>query len=190
MRTSVEAEVAEKVAAARGNVNEKGSDAYKLSMYDKISSQLGDILINANRSAEEIVREAKDEAEKLRADIHLECEQKREECDAVIARTKEETEEEASYIRERISQTATELLDNVSGDLHGSVENCVRELTTSITDIEYEIKTLLSKMNQRSDEMNSLIAYYQNGVLEEIKKKLAAMDEKYGIRPKTGKQDE
>ena len=67
--------------------------------------------------------------------------------------------------------------------LHASAENCVRELTTCITDMEYEIKTMLTKLAGRSDDMNALIAYYQNTVEEGIGSKLRAMDEKYGIVP-------
>ena len=186
---SVETEVERRLQETRGSVNDKGSDAYKLSMYDKISSQLGDILINANRGADELLTEAKTEAEKLRTEAALDCEQKRRDCDADVTRIRAETEAEASYIRDRISQTASELLSAVSSDLHGSVENCIRELTTCIKDMEYEIKTLLTKLGGRSDEMDGLIAYYQNCVTEGIEEKLRAMDEKYGIKPAQGAAD-
>ena len=185
----METEVERRLQETRGSVNDKGSDAYKLSMYDKISSQLGDILINANRGADELLTEAKTEAEKLRTEAALDCEQKRRDCDADVTRIHAETEAEASYIRDRISQTASELLSAVSGDLHGSVENCIRELTTCIKDMEYEIKTLLTKLGGRSDEMDGLIAYYQNCVTEGIEEKLRAMDEKYGIKPAQGAAD-
>ena len=116
--------------------------------------------------------------------MDLECVKKREDCDAAVEKIRAETEEEAAYIRDHLSHTASDLLSSVSSDLHGSMENCVRELTTCITDMEYEIKTMLSKLTERTDEMDGLITYYQHSVEEGIGNKLRAMDEKYGIRPK------
>ena len=124
----------------------------------------------------------------MRSDVGIECEKKREDCDAAVAKIKAETEEEAAYIRDHLSQTASALLSSVSADLHGSVDNCVRELSTCITDMEYEIKTMLTKLASRNDEMNGLISYYQNSVEEGIRAKLDSMDEKYGI-PSAGETE-
>ncbi len=164
------------------NADDKDSPAYKIGMYDKISSQLGDILINANRNADDILANARTEADRLIAEIAMECEQKRTDCDAAVSRIKSETEEEASYIRERLSSTANELLSAVSHELHGSIENCVREINSGFTDMQYEFKSLLSKITGRSDEMNDRVNYYQACVSDSIEAKLCAMDEKYGIQ--------
>ena len=162
--------------------NDHSSPAYKLEMYDKISSQLGDILINANRNADDILTTAHEEAERLRIDAELECEQKRADCDSEVARIREETAEEAAYIRERLSSNAASMLSTVSADLHINIENCIREMNSCITDMQYEMQALLSKITSRSDEMNDRISYYQSCVSEGIEKKLSGMDEKYGIR--------
>ena len=166
---------------ALGDVTDRGSDAYKLDMYDKVSSQLGDILIGANRNADEIISAAKSEAEKLRTDTEIECEQKRADCDAAVSRTRIEVEEEAAYIRERLSAAAGALLAGVSTDLHANTENCIRELTACVEDMQYEIRTLFSRLTARSSEMNDRINYYQTCAAEGVGAKLAEMDEKYGI---------
>ncbi len=168
-----------------GDISDKNSIAYKLEMYDKISAQLGDILINANRTAEETLAVAKNDAEKLRKETAAECEHKRAACDAAIARVKAETEEEAATVRERLSVAATETLDAVSNDLHTSIEQCVREVNTCVADMQYEIKTLLAKLSGRSDEMSDKVQYFQNGIAEGIEDKLAKMNDKYGIHPLT-----
>lgn len=155
---------------------------HKIDLYDKISSQVGDILINANRNADSILAEAESEAEKLRSDCVLECEQKQNECDTAIAKAKSEIEEEAAYVRERISETASSLLSAVSSDLHVNVENCIREITTCVADMQYEIKALLTKLSNRSGEMSDRIDYYQNCVSEGVEEKLNEMDKKYGIK--------
>lgn len=177
-------EAEEKRLAEEKNIDpdDHNSPAYKLAMYDKISSQLGDILINANRNADEIIANANDEAEHLRMDAEVECEQKRTSCDNEISRIKTETEAEAAYIRERLSTAANDLLTEVSADLHGNIDNCIREIISCITDIQYDIKSLLTKISNRSEEMNDRVSYYQSCVTDGIDTKLSEMDEKYGIR--------
>ncbi|MBQ7933117.1 MAG: hypothetical protein IJ334_19185 [Clostridia bacterium] len=162
--------------------NDHTSPAYKLEMYNKISAQLGDILINANRNADEILSAAREEAEKLRIDMEIECAQKRAECESEIEQIRSETAEEAAYIRERLSGNAASMLSTVSADLHGNIENCIREMNDAITDMQYEMQTLLTKITARSGEMNDRISYYQGCVAEGIEKKLSDMDGKYGIR--------
>lgn len=174
----------EKRIAEEANIDpeDHNSPAYKLAMYDKISSQLGDILINANRNADEIIANANDEAEHLRMNTEVECEQKRTSCNSEISRIKSETEAEAAYIRERLSTAANDLLTEVSSDLHGNIDNCIREIISCITDIQYDIKSLLTKISNRSEEMNDRVSYYQSCVTDGIDTKLSEMDEKYGIR--------
>ncbi|MBE6625838.1 MAG: hypothetical protein E7628_01475 [Ruminococcaceae bacterium] len=151
-----------------GDVNDHGSDAYKLEMYNKISSQLGDIIINANRNADDIVSAAKADADKIIADAQIEGERRIEESTA-----------EANYTRERIAQISSSILASVSGELHGNIENCMKEITTCIDDMQYEIKTLMTKLSARSSEMNDKVAYYQNTATESVDQKLTKMDEEY-----------
>ncbi|MBQ4590835.1 MAG: hypothetical protein IJB20_02275 [Clostridia bacterium] len=161
--------------------NDHSSPAYKLEMYDKISAQLGDILINANRNADDILSAAREEAEKLRIDMEIECDQKRAECESEAAQIRAETAEEAAYIRERLSANAASLLSTVSADLHVNIESCIREMNDCITDMQYEMQALLAKMSSRSGEMNDRISYYQSCVSEGIEKKISELDDKYGI---------
>lgn len=158
-----------KVSEDMGDVNDHTSDAYKLDMYNKISSQLGDILINANRNADDIVTAAKQDADKIIADAQVECDRRLAESTA-----------EANYTRERIAEISTNILASVSGELHGNIENCMKEITTCIDDMQYEIKTLMTKLSARSSEMNDKVAYYQNTATESVDQKLTEMDAEYG----------
>ena len=94
---------------------------------------------------------------------------------------KSETEEEAAYIRERLSEAANELLKAVSADLHTNIDNCMREIETGISGMQYEVNTLMQKIESRNSEMSDRIDYYRNCVTDGITKKLSDMDEKYGI---------
>ena len=164
-----------------GNPNDKSSPAFKIAMYDRISSGLGDLMISANRDADTILQKAKDEAAHIIEQADNECSQKVKECDAAVSKIKSETEEEAAYIRERLSEAANELLKAVSADLHTNIDNCMREIETGISGMQYEVNTLMQKIEGRNSEMSDRIDYYRNCVTDGITKKLSDMDEKYGI---------
>lgn len=152
------------------------SPAYKLEMYDKISAQLGDILINANRNADDILDAARQEAENLRLSTETECSQKRAECDEEIARLHEEIAREVGQIREELASAAASMLPDIISDLHGNVESCVREMNSCVTDMQYEIQTMLARIKKSSDEMNDRIGYYQSSASEGIEARLSRMD--------------
>ncbi len=163
-------------------VEDKDSDQYKLDMYNKISSQLGDIIINANKTADEIVSRAKNEAEYLKSTTENEVRERRAVCDAEISKLKAESEEEAAYIRKRLSDIAEELLARVSSDLHNSIDSSVREINTYVSDVQFEIKALATKIETRSGEMYDRLGYYCSSVTDNISGRLTEMDKKYGIK--------
>ena len=69
----------------------------------------------------------------------------------------------------------------LSADLHGNIENCIREMNSCITDMQYEMQTMLKKIKTRSAEMNDRISYYQSSVSEGIEGRLAGMNDLCGI---------
>ena len=140
-----------------------GEDSTEKSQkYDQISSQIGDILINANQSADKILTSA-----------HIQA-----------SRIVTETEEEANYIRTRLSDTADEMLTAISAQLHLSTENCVTELMTAVREMRDSADSLVRDLEARSRELNARIEYYQSNVSENIETSLSEMDKKYGIRKK------
>lgn len=130
--------------------------------YDQISAQIGDILINANQSAENILQSAHAQASRIVT----------------------ETEEEANYIRTRLSDTADEMLSHISTQLHLSTESCVTELMTAVREMRDSADSLVRDLEVRSRELNARIEYYQTNVSENIEQSLSEMDQKYGIRKK------
>ena len=170
------AELREAAVTPEYDPDDHSSPAYKLEMYDKISAQLGDILINANRNADDILEAARQEAETLRLDAETECSQKRAECDAEICRIRKELEKEAKNLRNSLTSATASVLSDISADLHGNVENCIREMNTCITDMQYELQTMLVRIQKSTDEMNNRIGYYQSSAAEGIETKLAEMD--------------
>ncbi len=176
------AELKDTSATPEYDPDDHSSPAYKLEMYDKISAQLGDILINANRNADDILETARQEAETLRLDTETECSQKRAECDAEIARLREEITKEAALLRKSLSTGAASMLADIRTDLHSNVESCIREMTACVTDMQYEIQTMLARIKKSSDEMNDRIGYYQSSASEGIESRLSEMDKDFRQR--------
>lgn len=139
------------------------TESEKSRKYDQLSTQIGDILINANEAAERIVSTAHADA----------------------ARIVTETEDEAVSIRTRLSDTATEMLSSLSTELHASTESCITELLTSLGEMRENAAALMRDMEDKHRELEARIDYYQRGVSETIEKSLAEMDEKYGLSAKT-----
>ena len=181
----------EEIRSMKENIAaESESSAYKMEMYDKISAQIGDILLNANRNADEILSAAKEDAEKIRTDAAMEAEMLRNDTHTEVTRIRSETEEEANYIRERLSDTANQLLSQISSDLHVNIDNCIKEVNTCIHEMQYDTEHMLSVLKSRYREMNERIQYYQNCVTDSVTLKLQEMDEKYGIRQASLRADD
>lgn len=136
-------------------------DNEKSKKYDQISAQIGELMINANQSADKIIAAANAEAQRIRA----------------------ETEEEAITIRAHLSGTADAMLTSLSGRLHASTEDCITEITTVLHEMRDSASSLIRDMEARSEELNDKIEFYQSNVANSIEDSLAEMDEKYGIRP-------
>ena len=128
--------------------------------YDKISAQIGDILINANSSADRIVAAANAEATRFMT----------------------ETEDEATYIRARLSDAADRMLTHISTELHASTDHCLGELMTALREMRDNTEALLADFEKRNRDLKEKVAYYQTSLNDTIHKALTEMDQKYGIR--------
>ncbi len=164
-----------------GDIDNHDSPLYKLRMYERISGQLGDIMINANRNAAQILNDAKQEVEMLRRDTDEFCEKKRRDCDNEVQKIRQETAEEAVYIRDRLSDTASRLLSGVSSDIHSSADGCMREVQSCLSDMRYEIDALLSKLRNRAEDMNDRVNFFTSSASDDIAAKLGDLENKYGI---------
>ena len=155
---ALQAKLAEAEKAA---IADPESDEIKKSMkYDQISAQIGDILINANSSADRIVAAANAEATRIMT----------------------ETEDEATYIRARLSDAADRMLTHISTELHASTDHCLGELMTALREMRDNTGALLADFEKRNRDLKEKVAYYQTSLNDTIHKALTEMDQKYGIR--------
>lgn len=156
-------------------VEDESSAGYKIQMYDRISSQIGDILLGANRDADELLAKAREEAERIRTETNAGLEKDRAECQAEMTKLRQETRAVASDTQKRLSDTATSLLSDISGEMRVNMESCLKELTTCITEVEYDTATLLQTFEKRYQDMNDRIQYFQSCMQEHIEARLAEL---------------
>jgi len=186
---SEKARADEEIARFQASFTEdEDSTGYKIRMYDKISGQIGDILLDANRNADEILSSAQEDAERIRTESAEKMQKDRTDLQAELSRLREDAQKEAQCIRDRLSQTAETLLKDISGEMHINIDNCIKELAVCMTEVEYDAETMLQNMQKRCREMNDRIQYYQGCVQDSITAKLQDMNQKYGI-PETGSVD-
>ncbi len=163
-------------------LEEEDGAGYKIRMYDRISGQIGDILLGANRDADDILCSAKEEAERLRTETADTLAQERSAVQAELEQLQADTKAEAMCVRKKLSETAGTLLADISGEMHLNIENCLKELSTCMTEVESDTETLFQTMQRRYQEMNERIQYYQSCMQEHIDARLTEMDEQYAIR--------
>ena len=161
LQSQVDAYAAKLAEAEKAPAQDPESDDIKKSLkYDQISAQIGDILINANTSADRIIASANAEATRIMT----------------------ETENEATYIHSRLSDAADSMLSQISTELHTSTDHCVSELLTVLREMRDSTSSLLADFENRNRDLKEKVAYYQTSVTETIRRALTEMDQKYGIR--------
>ncbi len=158
LRSAYEGEI----KAAKEAAKPDESAAYKLDMYDRISSQIGDILINANRSSDEIVTAARTEAEKL------------------LSRTTADAAARSTRMREGIHNCAVQTLARLKEDFVSNMTNCAGELQTCIKEIQYETEALMAFLTRKQSEMSERIEFYYGAASDTVEHKVETMAEECG----------
>ncbi len=154
LRSAYEKELAQIKDAAK--VDE--SVAYKLDMYDRISSQIGDILINANRNSDEIISAARSEAANL------------------LTRTNTEAAENSARMKDGIRGCADQTVNELKNEFTSNIGSCVKEIQTCITDMQYETDALMAFLNRKQTEINERLEFYHGSLTENIDGKLQSME--------------
>lgn len=181
--TNEKTRAAEEIEQFKAAFNEDEEGAgYKIRMYDRISGQIGDILLGANRDADDILNRAKEEAEQMRTETADALTKERSAVQAELEQLQADTKAEAMCVRKKLSETVGTMLADISGEMHLNIENCLKELSTCMTEVESDTETLFQTMQRRYQEMNERIQYYQSYMQEHIDAHLIEMDEQYAIQ--------
>ncbi|MBQ8746351.1 MAG: hypothetical protein IJZ08_00600 [Clostridia bacterium] len=163
LREKLAAAEAEKAQLAErlAEMEKSAEEEEKSQKYDRISAQIGDIMISANTSADAIVAAANTHAAKILSD----------------------TESEANTIRTRLNEQATEMLAHISGELHTSAESCMCELITALSEMRDNTAVLIQDFEKRSRDLSLKVEYYQTTLTETIRTALREMDKQNLLSP-------
>lgn len=185
LKTAYEAEIEQIKASASDE-----SVAYKLDMYDKISSQIGDILINANRNADDMISSAKQEAERILARTAEEVSSRKAECEKAVELQQKKAEAHFHNVRSGISSSAEHTLSALRDEFSGNMNNCVREIQTGISEMQCQMNALMSLLKQKQEEMNERIEFYHGSVSDSVDERLEVMQEECDDIVRTGMKND
>jgi len=157
-------------------MEDEDSIAYKLQMYDKLSGQIGDILLGANRNADEILADAKAAAEKIRRETAAEIQASRQQWKEELLKIRSDTESSVIGLRDQLSATASGALESISNDMRLNTDNCAKEISTCVSELEYDLETLLQNLQKRCREVEDRIQYYHSCAQESIAGHIARLD--------------
>ncbi len=142
--------------------------AYKLEMYDKISNQIGDILLNANRSADDIVSAAKNEATRISSEAKNEAD-----------RRKEELKYEAENLKNQIIGISSQTSQKISNDIKESTEQYLKTLMSKIEGMVSDLQISLSSVNQSKQEISEMLDSFKSSTLESVENRMTEIKSKF-----------
>lgn len=150
------------------------------STFEKVKARLNGMTADANRKSDSIIDNAKAKAREIISAAETECEEKKKQCEATIAKMRSEADSKSELLRDRISKTAGDFLSNAGSDLNESIESCMREVNSCVSDVESQVKGLLAKVADRSEELNERIQYYQKYLANGFSEKMSQINRIYG----------
>lgn len=134
--------------ACKNSPCEKADIAEKAALYDKLSERLGEIMLTANSSAEEIMTGAMNHSDEVIANARIEAE-----------KIKSEAVLESEKLKEHYKNVANEYYEEVqmfASDIHDYLENFVREVGSKSSEFESKINYLrISKSSPEMPEITS-----------------------------------
>ncbi len=136
------------------NMNQEDELYKKSEMYDKISSQIGDILINANSTADSIINSAEAEAAKLRSD----------------------TENDAEKTKQYLSDLSDKIIESFDENIHSISDKCICDIVNTITDIQYLTNSLIDKINDKNQEISNYISNYKCSAHNIMREKINSIE--------------
>lgn len=124
-------------------------------IYDQMSSKIGNVLIDAKKSADEIIQNAKNEA------------------DEYLTRT-----------GDAISHASEKALKNITVDMCDGVDGCYKEATAYMNALQIEVNKLLSEFSSKNKAMNERIKALHSALSKNISSEINSLsDAKRAVNP-------
>lgn len=126
--------------------NKNTYDKLKSELYDKISAQVGNILINAAKNADDIVRQAEKKAKKI----------------------VENADDKAEANIDRLTEIMRSLTFEVIQSTNENIENFVKDFYTYVEDAACSSKSLSNELERKYQDMQNKISFYHESLKEGV----------------------
>lgn len=126
----------------------------KSERYDEISSQIGDLIISAKKTANEIIDNAKNDAGKI----------------------KEEINTQLTTAKEEATGMATSALNAINAILRATAEEALSEILSYVKDAQEEMSRLLVNLEGKNRQISDNISAIRSQSTSGIQKELAKID--------------
>ena len=113
---------------------------------EQLNLQVGGIIVNASRAADDMIKKAEETSRKLVSD----------------------SERMASDARVRVQGTLDQIINELKEVIQSGTDSCIREFRNYAEDITYSSKTLVNEIERKYDEMAGKINYYKDSLEESI----------------------
>ena len=135
------AELTSELEAVRARCTEE-SDTDR----EQLNLQVGGIIVNASRAADDMIKKAEETSRKLVSD----------------------SERMASDARVRVQGTLDQIINELKEDIQSGTDSCIREFRNYAENITYSSKTLVNEIERKYDEMAGKINYYKDSLEESV----------------------
>ncbi|MCI9448749.1 MAG: hypothetical protein HFE30_00635 [Clostridiales bacterium] len=147
----LEKALAEKSAEA--SKDDKAPDFNKIRMYDQLSSQIGEIIIGANKNADDVIKKAETAAKKLL----------------------EESEKNAIEAKARLQVAFDSIISGLRKDIEAETDSCIKEFRSYTQSINSGSQNMIAEIEKRYSEMSDKITSYSDALEDSVKSRVSTL---------------
>lgn len=147
----LEKALAEKNAEA--SKDDKAPDFNKIRMYDQLSSQIGEIIIGANKNADDVIKKAETAAKKLL----------------------EESEKNAIEAKARLQVAFDSIISGLRKDIEAETDSCIKEFRSYTQSINSGSQNMIAEIEKRYSEMSDKITSYSDALEDSVKSRVSTL---------------
>ena len=147
----LEKALAEKSAEA--SKDDKEPDFNKIRMYDQLSSQIGEIIIGANKNADDVIKKAETAAKKLL----------------------EESEKNAIEAKARLQVAFDSIISGLRKDIEAETDSCIKEFRSYTQSINSGSQNMIAEIEKRYSEMSDKITSYSDALEDSVKSRVSTL---------------
>lgn len=138
---------------AEASKDDKAPDFNKIRMYDQLSSQIGEIIIGANKNADDVIKKAETAAKKLL----------------------EESEKNAIEAKARLQVAFDSIISGLRKDIEAETDSCIKEFRSYTQSINSGSQNMIAEIEKRYSEMSDKITSYSDALEDSVKSRVSTL---------------